>query len=327
MKVFNTKQLSLKYLTSLILHCNLDKTCQTSNWQDRPLSQQQLHYAGMDAHICLHILNVLSKEYKDKLYSSEILKYNGNEKIFVNDANHQCRNRKVDKTSLVETPTVSLPENMKYSYEEIDNETLPMCMINRLKECDLNFIKFYKFDVEIDGEDIDIDEKDTHQVVCDAFHCKISQCIKTVIFVNEEKYYGILLPIKEHIFIPLLASLLNCKDENQITLLPSSLCESVTGFKPGLIPPFYLSKIEQMFASNSLVGCDSVVFGCGLRNTYCQCKIDDFMKLTNSTVFCYFYIIIENSFKQFQRMFLILPYLLQIFLLVIININIYVMEH
>lgn len=288
MEVFHSKQLSLKYLTSLILNCNLDKTCQTSNWQERPLSQQQLNYAGMDAHVCLHILDSLSKNYKNKLSSSEILKYNCN--VFSN-TNHKCRNKKLDKTSLPETISlaeqIDLPENIKYSYEEIDNDILPSCIVDRLKECKLNTIKFYKFDVKIDCESIDIDEKEIHQILCDVFHCKLSQCIKTVIFTYKEQYYGILLPLNEHIYIPLLATLLNCENENEVVLLPSNLCESVTGFKPGLIPPFYLSKVKQMFISNSLLTYDSVIFGCGMINTYCHCKMNDFMKLTNSTVYIY----------------------------------------
>lgn len=290
MEVFHSKQLSLKYLTSLILNCNLDKTCQTSNWQERPLSQQQLNYAGMDAHVCLHILDTLSKDYKEQLSSSEILKYSSN--VFT-DSNHKCKNKRLEKSSLAEavslTEEINLPENMKYSYKIIDNEILPSCIVDRLKECELNTIKFYKFEVEIDGESIDIDEKEIHQILCDVFHCKISQCIKTVIFTFKEEYYGILLPINEHIFIPLLATLLNSENENEVMLLPSNLCESVTGFKPGLIPPFHLSKVKQMFISNSLLSYDSVIFGCGMINTYCHCKMNDFMKLTNSTVYIYIY--------------------------------------
>lgn len=42
MNCLGCKYLSLKILSNTLLKCDLDKTCQISNWQDRPLTTQQV---------------------------------------------------------------------------------------------------------------------------------------------------------------------------------------------------------------------------------------------------------------------------------------------
>ncbi|TMW62790.1 hypothetical protein Poli38472_005408 [Pythium oligandrum] len=51
--------LSLQKLVYLYLHKRLTKTQQTSNWNRRPLSSSQLHYAACDALVLIHIYDVL----------------------------------------------------------------------------------------------------------------------------------------------------------------------------------------------------------------------------------------------------------------------------
>lgn len=53
--------LSLQKLVYLYLHCKLTKTQQTSNWNRRPLSPGQLHYAAADALVLIHLYDVLTK--------------------------------------------------------------------------------------------------------------------------------------------------------------------------------------------------------------------------------------------------------------------------
>eukprot|EP00746_Dinoflagellata_sp_MGD_P138702 gnl/MRDRNA2_/MRDRNA2_72298_c0_seq2.p1 gnl/MRDRNA2_/MRDRNA2_72298_c0~~gnl/MRDRNA2_/MRDRNA2_72298_c0_seq2.p1 ORF type:complete len:872 (+),score=111.26 gnl/MRDRNA2_/MRDRNA2_72298_c0_seq2:59-2674(+) len=52
--------LGLKRLVSKVLGCQMDKSQQCSNWAARPLSQQQLEYAALDAHALLQVWDVMS---------------------------------------------------------------------------------------------------------------------------------------------------------------------------------------------------------------------------------------------------------------------------
>lgn len=49
-------------LTTLVQHCfgkPLDKSEQFSNWEKRPLRQNQLMYAALDAHVLIEVFDVL----------------------------------------------------------------------------------------------------------------------------------------------------------------------------------------------------------------------------------------------------------------------------
>lgn len=56
------KKSCLKYVTQTLLNISLCKVEQCSNWNNRPLRQAQLHYAAMDALICIKIYKELIKE-------------------------------------------------------------------------------------------------------------------------------------------------------------------------------------------------------------------------------------------------------------------------
>ena len=63
-----SKQLpSLQSVVSNILHYQVSKSCQISDWTRRPLRPAQLQYAAIDAHILLrivpHLVSLLDDEY------------------------------------------------------------------------------------------------------------------------------------------------------------------------------------------------------------------------------------------------------------------------
>ena len=61
----NTSQLTgLARLCELKFHAFLDKSCQLSNWNRRPLSLEQRAYAALDAYILLPLYYKLKEEYK-----------------------------------------------------------------------------------------------------------------------------------------------------------------------------------------------------------------------------------------------------------------------
>ena len=56
------KSASLTAMAESVLGKPLNKALQTSNWEARPLSPQQLHYAALDAHVCLQICNAVYEQ-------------------------------------------------------------------------------------------------------------------------------------------------------------------------------------------------------------------------------------------------------------------------
>ncbi|CAK91676.1 unnamed protein product (macronuclear) [Paramecium tetraurelia] len=52
------KKTNLSFQCSKLLGKELDKVEQISNWQRRPLRNAQIHYAALDAYICLHLYNL-----------------------------------------------------------------------------------------------------------------------------------------------------------------------------------------------------------------------------------------------------------------------------
>ncbi|CAD8190795.1 unnamed protein product [Paramecium octaurelia] len=52
------KKTNLSFQCSKLLGKELDKVEQISNWQKRPLRNAQIHYAALDAYICLHLYNL-----------------------------------------------------------------------------------------------------------------------------------------------------------------------------------------------------------------------------------------------------------------------------
>jgi tRNA-binding EMAP/Myf-like protein len=52
--------LGLKRLVAKVLGCQMDKTQQCSDWATRPLSQRQLEYAALDAHVLLQVWDLMS---------------------------------------------------------------------------------------------------------------------------------------------------------------------------------------------------------------------------------------------------------------------------
>ncbi|CAD8121244.1 unnamed protein product [Paramecium sonneborni] len=57
MKFPNEKKTNLSFQCSKLFGKELDKVEQISNWQQRPLRNAQIHYAALDAFICLHLYN------------------------------------------------------------------------------------------------------------------------------------------------------------------------------------------------------------------------------------------------------------------------------
>jgi hypothetical protein len=58
--------ISLQKLVFYYLHKKLRKTQQTSNWNRRPLTANQLHYAASDALVLIHLYDVLVKKLTQK---------------------------------------------------------------------------------------------------------------------------------------------------------------------------------------------------------------------------------------------------------------------
>ncbi len=56
---------SLKYLVKKYLNCNLVKTQQTSDWGQRPLTSQQIHYAACDALVLIRLYDAMLCEMED----------------------------------------------------------------------------------------------------------------------------------------------------------------------------------------------------------------------------------------------------------------------
>ncbi|CAD8072257.1 unnamed protein product [Paramecium primaurelia] len=61
MKFPEEKKTNLSFQCSKLLGKELDKVEQISNWQKRPLRNAQIHYAALDAFICLHLYNQYKK--------------------------------------------------------------------------------------------------------------------------------------------------------------------------------------------------------------------------------------------------------------------------
>lgn len=105
---------SLQNLSISLIGCNVNKSETMSNWEDRPLTDSQLQYAAIDAHIALHICNEVFKS--NETVKNE-LKLPDNVKVFVNQENdeiieHQCL----------------VSNNDEYSYNEeivVDNSNIP----------------------------------------------------------------------------------------------------------------------------------------------------------------------------------------------------------
>lgn len=228
----------------------------------------------MDAHVILHILNALKENYYTQLQS--ILDYS----ILFKKNDHECQSRSKKNIK------IELPNYISYKYTIIDNNILPKCINIRIKECNLS-INYYKFNICYNNkDDFIITEVKDHDILCNAFDCKLEQCVKTVVFVtSDEKYYSVLLPINEHVYIPHLTKILNC-DSEYIHLLPAELCEKILGFKPGFIPPFGIP-VTKTIISNSLSVFDKLLFFGGKENIFGFCNINDFLKLTNSQVYLY----------------------------------------
>ena len=55
----NETQNSLAFMTEKLIGKKISKYEQRSNWNRRPLKKTQLHYAALDAQICLHIFDIL----------------------------------------------------------------------------------------------------------------------------------------------------------------------------------------------------------------------------------------------------------------------------
>lgn len=60
-----TSMVSLKYLVQRFLNCNLVKTQQMSNWELRPLTLQQVHYAACDALVLLRLYDAMLFEAEE----------------------------------------------------------------------------------------------------------------------------------------------------------------------------------------------------------------------------------------------------------------------
>ncbi|CAK9075024.1 70 kDa intermediate chain [Durusdinium trenchii] len=54
-----SKPLSLTGMVKEVFGLPLDKTCQVSDWQKRPLTPEQLDYAAQDAHVCVRLFDSL----------------------------------------------------------------------------------------------------------------------------------------------------------------------------------------------------------------------------------------------------------------------------
>lgn len=63
-------EISLKNLTRNYLHFDLDKSCQLSNWKQRPMTQKQILYAACDALVLLRLYDVMIFEIQ---YSHSLL--------------------------------------------------------------------------------------------------------------------------------------------------------------------------------------------------------------------------------------------------------------
>jgi hypothetical protein len=63
----NGRMMSLKTLTQTYLNCNLVKSAQCSNWNNRPLSSLQILYAACDALVLLRLYDVLLCEALEKV--------------------------------------------------------------------------------------------------------------------------------------------------------------------------------------------------------------------------------------------------------------------
>ena len=64
-QIFLEKASSLKDMCQKILEKSLCKYEQCSNWENRPLKQAQLHYAAMDALVCVKLYKKLMNENND----------------------------------------------------------------------------------------------------------------------------------------------------------------------------------------------------------------------------------------------------------------------
>ena len=60
---FMEKAPSLKNMSEKIVGKKMCKYEQCSNWENRPLKKSQLHYAALDAVVCVSIFKVLNKNY------------------------------------------------------------------------------------------------------------------------------------------------------------------------------------------------------------------------------------------------------------------------
>ncbi|KAI4378068.1 hypothetical protein MLD38_015605 [Melastoma candidum] len=63
--IFKEKNGGLSGLAQKVLGIGLNKTRRNSNWENRPLTQNQLEYAAMDAAVLLHIFNHVQNQPRD----------------------------------------------------------------------------------------------------------------------------------------------------------------------------------------------------------------------------------------------------------------------
>lgn len=103
-----------------------------SNWENRPLTKAQIHYAAMDAHVAVHICDELFRSNIETKKKCEIPK---NVAVFTTE--HQCIIKDSDEY------TFELPLEIEYIEKDIPKE-----LFDEFKGIDISNFKYIKINEE-----------------------------------------------------------------------------------------------------------------------------------------------------------------------------------
>ena len=246
----------LASLTAKVLNVPLDKTCQLSDWTERPLTVSQIQYAALDAFICV------------KIFDRLVLKRS--------DLPH-WKNAVRSEFILQKTERDHAQEN----YEILSHRHVRAYVEREMEKCE--------------DDDVIISELIPREVVSfentmKARSLKTICCKARVRETNEYKFVVIVLPLESQINMRVLKK--SVDKENMYThfrLASFEDCCDQFGFVPGAMPAFGHRKHFDTFLAKCLYDCDEeeekkIIIGGGSETMICVLRVSELKYLTRGRV-------------------------------------------